>query len=94
MKEFQVADLPIVALTLLTLASSTPVTSPATTVVTQPTNLTRFILNSNYSATSTSNCPIVIANAIQTIMLTVTRAEGEKVDLPCIVHNIGGIIFY
>ena len=60
MKEFQVADLPIVALTLLTLASSTPVTSPATTVVTQPTNLTRFILNSNYSATSTSNCRLFI----------------------------------
>jgi len=52
------ADLPLLTLGLLTLASSTPATSPAaTTIVTHPANL--------------------------------TRAEGEKITLPCIVHNLG-----
>ena len=75
------ADLPLLTLGLLTLASSTPATSPAaTTIVTHPANLTRFIL-----ATFFDVIPIIMLTS------TIIRAEGEKITLPCIVHNLGGI---
>ena len=81
MKEFRMVDLPLFTLTLLTLASSTPATSPAaTTILTHPANLTRWIIITFHA--------IIIA----VLMLTdiITRAKGEKITLPCIVHNLGG----
>ena len=81
MKEFRMVDLPLLTLALLTLASSTPATSPApaTTILTHPANLTRWIV-------ITFHIMVIIIMLI----VTINRAEGEKITLPCIVHNLGG----
>ena len=84
MKEFRMVDLPLFTLALLTLASSTPATSPAaTTILTHPANLTRWIIITFHA---------IIILIIAVLMLTdiITRAKGEKITLPCIVHNLGG----